>query len=51
MSSWAGTTYLLPEDQASLQAVAVWIWQMESGAYPALGECEGYPIELQGAFP
>ncbi len=41
MSSWAGTTYKRSEDQASIQATAFWIWQLESGAYPALMECYG----------
>lgn len=48
--SWQGTTYKQPEDQASLQAAAFWTWQLESGAYPALCEEDGYPLELQGAF-
>ncbi|MCK9570230.1 hypothetical protein M0R72_14895 [Candidatus Pacearchaeota archaeon] len=41
MSGWAGQKYQRPEDQASIQSAALWIWQLESGAYPALMECYG----------
>jgi len=50
MSGWVGTTYARSEDQASLQAAAFLCWQLESGAYPAMLECDGEPLELQGAF-
>lgn len=42
MSSWAGTTYKRPEDQASLQAAAFWNWQLEMRAYLLLEETFGY---------
>jgi hypothetical protein len=40
--SWRGTTYKRLEDQASIQATAFWIWQLEMRAYPLLEETFGY---------